>query len=124
MGCARCHDHKFDPLKTEDYYGMAGVFKSTQTMDTFTVVAKWHETPLATPYQIKQKEQLQQVATATKQAIDKRKAEATEVLLAEARQRSGQYLLAATREMQLAEELLAAKPKGNSANLKSYNSLE
>ena len=24
IGCARCHDHKFDPIRTEDYYGMAG----------------------------------------------------------------------------------------------------
>jgi len=30
--CARCHDHKFDPIPTEDYYSMAGIFKSTQTL--------------------------------------------------------------------------------------------
>lgn len=30
VACARCHDHKFDPIPTEDYYGMAGVFASTQ----------------------------------------------------------------------------------------------
>jgi len=29
VGCARCHDHKFDPITTKDYYGMAGVFAST-----------------------------------------------------------------------------------------------
>ena len=28
--CARCHDHKFDPLTMEDYYGMYGFFASTQ----------------------------------------------------------------------------------------------
>src|SRR5438874_1764712 len=33
LGCARCHDHKFDPLPTEDYYALAGVFKSTRTME-------------------------------------------------------------------------------------------
>src|SRR5262249_43676154 len=43
MGCARCHDHKYDPFTVEDYYGLAGVFKSTQTMDNFSVVAQWHE---------------------------------------------------------------------------------
>jgi hypothetical protein len=47
IGCARCHDHKFDPISTADYYALAGIFKSTRTMDTFTVVAKWHERPLA-----------------------------------------------------------------------------
>ena len=28
VACARCHDHKFDPITTEDYYGLAGVFAS------------------------------------------------------------------------------------------------
>lgn len=28
-GCARCHDHKFDPIPTQDYYALAGIFKST-----------------------------------------------------------------------------------------------
>lgn len=30
--CARCHDHKFDPISQEDYYAMAGIFKSTSTI--------------------------------------------------------------------------------------------
>lgn len=30
VACARCHDHKFDPIRTEDYYALAGVFASTQ----------------------------------------------------------------------------------------------
>ncbi len=29
LSCARCHDHKFDPLPTREYYGMAGVMHST-----------------------------------------------------------------------------------------------
>lgn len=29
VGCARCHDHKYDPIPTKDYYAMAGVFAST-----------------------------------------------------------------------------------------------
>ena len=29
VGCARCHDHKFDAIPTKDYYGLAGVFAST-----------------------------------------------------------------------------------------------
>ena len=28
-GCARCHDHKFDPIPTSDYYALAGIFYST-----------------------------------------------------------------------------------------------
>ncbi len=30
VSCARCHDHKFDPIPTEDYYSMAGVFFNTE----------------------------------------------------------------------------------------------
>lgn len=30
VSCARCHDHKFDPIPTTDYYALAGVFASTQ----------------------------------------------------------------------------------------------
>jgi hypothetical protein len=30
VACARCHDHMFDPISTEDYYGLAGVFASTR----------------------------------------------------------------------------------------------
>ncbi len=29
LGCARCHEHKFDPIPTEDYYALAGIFRST-----------------------------------------------------------------------------------------------
>ncbi len=29
VACARCHDHKFDPILTKDYYGLVGVFAST-----------------------------------------------------------------------------------------------
>ena len=33
LGCARCHDHKFDPIPTTDYYAMAGIFRSTTTLE-------------------------------------------------------------------------------------------
>src|SRR5262249_31999254 len=32
-GCARCHDHKFDPISTQDYYALAGIFASTRMAD-------------------------------------------------------------------------------------------
>lgn len=31
ISCARCHDHKFDPIPTEDYYSLAGIFMSSET---------------------------------------------------------------------------------------------
>ncbi|MEI7822700.1 MAG: PSD1 and planctomycete cytochrome C domain-containing protein [Verrucomicrobiota bacterium] len=32
LDCARCHDHKFDPISTEDYYGLAGMFYSSHML--------------------------------------------------------------------------------------------
>ena len=32
LACARCHDHKFDPVSTKDYYGLAGIFFSTHIL--------------------------------------------------------------------------------------------
>ena len=46
VACARCHDHKFDPIPTEDYYALAGVFKSTRIYDrmlaTEEEIAEYH----------------------------------------------------------------------------------
>src|SRR5207248_2181962 len=32
IGCARCHNHKFDPISQADYYGLAGMFYSTHIL--------------------------------------------------------------------------------------------
>lgn len=34
VGCARCHDHKFDPIPTEDYYSLRGVISSSAELGT------------------------------------------------------------------------------------------
>ena len=70
LGCARCHDHKFDPIQTADYYGLAGVFKSTKTMETYTKVAKWHENPLASPAATAMKAEYDAQLAMKKQALD------------------------------------------------------
>ncbi len=46
IGCARCHDHKFDPFTQADYYAMAGIFRSTQSMGNLDFVSHWLEVPL------------------------------------------------------------------------------
>ena len=52
FGCARCHDHKFDPITARDYYAMAGIFRSTKVMDSHRpqkVVGEWVEVDVTTP---------------------------------------------------------------------------
>ncbi len=39
VGCAQCHDHKFDPIPTKDYYSLLGIFESTK-MDEHPLVSK------------------------------------------------------------------------------------
>ena len=39
IGCARCHDHKFDPIPTRDYYAMAGILRNTRAMNHANVSA-------------------------------------------------------------------------------------
>ncbi len=50
LGCARCHDHKFDPILTSDYYAMVGILHSTRTADRVLMnnvnVTGWTETDL------------------------------------------------------------------------------
>ncbi|MEE3369330.1 MAG: PSD1 and planctomycete cytochrome C domain-containing protein [Planctomycetota bacterium] len=42
LGCARCHDHKFDPITIDDYYALAGIFKSSRVMLSYRVDSKWN----------------------------------------------------------------------------------
>jgi hypothetical protein len=50
LGCARCHDHKFDPVPTADYYALAGILASTRTLDGIKLnnpaVSGWGLRPL------------------------------------------------------------------------------
>ncbi len=123
LGCARCHDHKFDPLPMEDYYSLAGIFKSTKTMENFSVVARWNERPLASEEDI-QLEQQQQLAIEEKQAgIDRLIAETNKTLQREARSHLADYLVAAEYERQRAQLLQQAKPVGADAEMNDRDDL-
>ena len=51
MGCARCHDHPFDPIPIQDYYSMAGIFRSTNSLVPGNV-ARFHERELRDGFRV------------------------------------------------------------------------
>ena len=61
VSCARCHDHKFDPIPTQDYYSLAGIFRSS----------KLHNAPLCEPTEIQTYNAGQQRVKSTEAAVKK-----------------------------------------------------
>ena len=95
MGCARCHDHKFDPIPTKEYYSLAGIMKSTRTMETYSVVAKWQERPMAGPMEVAQEKEHEELVKKAKQEIKKTEDKAFAEVVAKARLEADFYLKAA-----------------------------
>ncbi len=69
IGCARCHDHKFDPIPTADYYAMAGILRSTQTMEADRNVGRWVERPLADEETVARYEAAQELVEEAREAV-------------------------------------------------------
>ena len=100
VGCARCHDHKFDPIPTQDYYSLAGILKSSKTMEDFNVVATWHEYVLAPQEQRDAlDDHLDRIKVKNDEIAEITKAENYK-LVAVGRQEVGAYLLAATEALE------------------------
>jgi len=112
FGCARCHDHKFDPLSQSDYYALAGIFKSTKTMDHFRVVARWQELPLGTPTEIEQLQAHRQKIEQQTQTIGAFTGQQNEAVLKTARAQAARYLLAAHSAEVRAKLIAGAQPQG------------
>ena len=71
IGCARCHDHKFDPIPAEDYYALAGIFKSTQSV-IHSNVSTWNTVRMPLPSEDEQRHQaLEKKAEVLKLQVNK-----------------------------------------------------
>ena len=95
IGCARCHDHKFDPIPTADYYALAGILRSTTTMGGESRVGRWVERPLADEATIARYEAAQERVEEAQQAVDDLVDQQNEMLRRPRRQALAGYLLAA-----------------------------
>ncbi len=84
--CARCHDHKFDPVPIKDYYALHGVFASSQEPEEKPLLGPLADSPAYQAFLRKCAE--------VEAKIRAREAEEVGKFLAEARAETGDYLLA------------------------------
>ena len=90
VSCARCHDHKFDPIPTADYYSLYGVFASATEPKELPLIAE----PEATEaYRTYEKEVAVREAEVTKVLEDKHRE-----TVARLRKTAGEYLVRIARQ--------------------------
>ncbi len=93
VGCARCHDHKFDPIPTADYYALAGIMRSTKTMGGEG--SRWVERPLVAEATVEAYEAAQEEVETAQDAVDAVVEARNEILRRPRRAALAGYLLAA-----------------------------
>ncbi len=87
VGCARCHDHKFDPIPTQDYYSLHGIFASSEEPEEKPLLGKLIESPAYKDF-LQQRAEIEE-----KQEVEIEKE--AQKYLAKERGHVGDYLLAA-----------------------------
>lgn len=114
LGCARCHAHKFDPIQQEDYYALAAIFRSTQSLgtDRFGALKFWNEHSLATQAELDEKTVAEKKMAARRAEITKAKNQLRAGLRQELELRVTDYLCAAL-ELTGGEAQLAAVAKAH-----------
>ena len=82
VSCARCHDHKFDPIPTQDYYSIAGIFNNTREAETplvdDQVVNEYHQAKRTVEDRKKRIKELRQKASQDKREISEEEQEQIE----------------------------------------------
>jgi mono/diheme cytochrome c family protein len=99
VACSRCHDHKYDPIPTSDYYALAGVFASTEYVEVPAVAQNQVDAYQKAQSAIKSKEK--EISAFLRSEAEKLKQKAT------------------TDQLKKIERLLPAEPKKKLAGLKA-----
>ncbi len=85
VSCARCHDHKFDPIPTKDYYSLHGIFASTEEPAEKPLLGPLVDSPAYQDFLRKRSEAEEKVKERARDEVKK--------FLAEVRAKTGDYLL-------------------------------
>ena len=96
VSCARCHDHKFDPIPTKDYYALHGVFASSEEPGELPLLRPLEDSPQYQDY-LKEKAKIQK-------EIEEFEDKEIAKFIADLRQNVGDYLLGARDAGRLGEK--------------------
>ncbi|WP_020471118.1 PSD1 and planctomycete cytochrome C domain-containing protein [Zavarzinella formosa] len=98
VGCARCHDHKFDPVSQKDYYALAGIFFSSKILPTpgpKTNGSPMLRTPLISPAEQAERTRITNQIKTLEGAIAAKEAASAQEAAAKHLPETAGYLLAA-----------------------------
>ncbi|MCG6156386.1 PSD1 and planctomycete cytochrome C domain-containing protein [Rubinisphaera margarita] len=117
LGCVRCHDHKFDPVKQSDYYALAAIFKSTQTLaeSKTGAIHHWYEHSFATEEDEKKAQEISAEIKKLTSAANAYKNGLVTELRNRTREQAVEYLAAAvlvSPQMSLVDMAKVAEPRG------------
>ncbi len=97
LACARCHDHKFDPISMADYYGLGGIFFSTHILPNVgpkTNGPPMLRIPLLAPADLAQRTRQQERLAALQKELKDQTARAARDFARSQASRTAEYLLA------------------------------
>ncbi len=117
VACARCHDHKFDPVSMRDYYALHGIFASSEEPAEKPLLAPLDESAPAYREFLRKRAEIEA-------KIEAKKRELVDTFIADQRKKTGDYLLAVHDAAKLAPgekfELFAGTRKLNVEILKRW----
>lgn len=121
LGCVRCHDHKFDPIPTTDYYALAAIFKSTQSfsVDRIGALSTAYEAPVGSFDDFAAVKSSERILKEQRSAVTKAVGEANAALRKEVRERAVDYLMAAA-ELPPTPILSGAEPVAKKHGLRAH----